>query len=216
MVIIAGMLPGVECARRRRLRQGGSSGAAEAPCGTRRPSFCLYAGGHDHAHLGSSGPKERSKEMARAWTLDSNAREAKERLDQKLRSQRGSVVKRHQSMGTVRPPTTKPHATSSGTDGDSNNSATATTILCALQREVFSKNGGGAARRRFSWSWLGRRAAPAEAEGCAVCLEELRAGDVLVHLPCAHRFHWSCAVPWVQATSRCPVCRAQVHLASAN
>jgi len=55
MVIMAGMLPGVECARRRRLRQGGSSsGAAEAPCGTRRPSFCLYAGGHDHAHLGSA------------------------------------------------------------------------------------------------------------------------------------------------------------------
>ena len=52
---MAGMLPGVECARRRRLRQGGSSsGAAEAPCGTRRPSFCLYAGGHDHAHLGSA------------------------------------------------------------------------------------------------------------------------------------------------------------------
>jgi hypothetical protein len=57
MVIMAGMLPGVECARRRRrLRQGGSSssGVADAPCGTRRPSFCLYAGGHDHAHLGSA------------------------------------------------------------------------------------------------------------------------------------------------------------------
>ena len=84
MVIMAGMLPGVECARRRRLRQGGS---AEAPCGTRRPSFCLYANGHDHAHLGSSGPKRSSvcKETTHAWTtLDSNAREAKERLDQKL------------------------------------------------------------------------------------------------------------------------------------
>jgi len=88
---MAGMLPGVECARRRRLRQGGSSsGAAEAPCGTRRPSFCLYAGGHDHAHLGSAAAsKERissvcKEMMARAWTLDTNAREAKERLDQKL------------------------------------------------------------------------------------------------------------------------------------
>lgn len=90
MVIIAGMLPGVECARRRRLRQGGS---AEAPCGTRRPSFCLYANGHDHAHLGSSGPKQRSS-VCKETMLDSNAREAKERLDQKLRSQRESVVKR--------------------------------------------------------------------------------------------------------------------------
>ena len=32
--------------------------------------------------------------MARAWTLDTNAREAKERLDQKLREQRESLVKR--------------------------------------------------------------------------------------------------------------------------
>lgn len=239
---MAGMLPGVECARRRRLRQGGSSsGAAEAPCGTRRPSFCLYAGGHGRTHLGSSAvasSKERSgvcKEMmmARAWALDSNAREAKERLDQKLRGQRESAVKRHQmSTGTVRPLTAAkpPHATS--TDASSNNlqhSATAAEPGATpreLQREVFSfskpASGGGAAarRRRFSWRRLGRCSTPSsEAEApweCAVCLEELRAGDVVAHLPCAHRFHWSCAVPWVRAASRCPVCRAQVHLAPSS
>ncbi|CAN6245743.1 unnamed protein product [Urochloa humidicola] len=237
MVLMAGMLPGVECARRRRLRQGGSSsaGAAEAPCGTRRPSFCLYAGGHDRAHLGSSAAasKERSsgvcKDMvARAWTLDSNAREAKERLDQKLRGQREPAVvksKRHQqSTGTVRPPTAKPHATitSSGTDCSIDvlhHAATAAATPCALQREVFSKpeNGGGAPRRRrFSWRRLGRCRTPleAEVEECAVCLEELRAGEVVAHLPCDHRFHWPCALPWLQAASRCPVCRAHVHLAA--
>ncbi|KAL6911643.1 hypothetical protein ACP4OV_000448 [Aristida adscensionis] len=219
MVIMAGMLPGVECARRRRVRQGGgsSSGAAEAPCGARRPSFCLYAAGHDHAHLGSSCSKERSsvcQETARAWTLDSNAREAKERLDQKLRSQRETVAKRRQSPGSLRPP-----ASSSGADGSSHRHlATAPPPQDAtaaaggvLQREVFAENGR---RRRFSWGRLGRPRAPAAAEAseCAVCLEELRAGDVLVHLPCAHRFHWSCAVPWVRAAARCPVCRAGVHL----
>jgi len=176
--------------------------------------------------------------MARAWTLDTNAREAKERLDQKLRGQRESLVKRNQSTGTVRPPPAKPHphATSTSGSGSSNLHHSATTAApaipeagatpaasWALQREVFSKptNAGGAARRRrFGWSLLGRRRpaaaseAEAEASECAVCLEELRAGDVLVHLPCAHRFHWSCGVPWVQAASRCPVCRALVHLAS--
>ncbi|KAL6591432.1 hypothetical protein ACP70R_049935 [Stipagrostis hirtigluma subsp. patula] len=130
--------------------------------------------------------------------------------------------------------TTKQHATSSGADGNSSNHhqpATAaesspdapTTAAAAgvLQREVFSKSGGGggggaAGRRRFIWSRLGRsRPAESPAE-CAVCLEELRAGDVLVHLPCAHRFHWACAVPWVQAASRCPVCRAHVHLAASG
>ena len=63
MVIMAGMLPGVECARRRRLRQGGAGAGAEAGAGTgtRRLSFCLYAAGHGgppaagHGGAGSSG-----------------------------------------------------------------------------------------------------------------------------------------------------------------
>jgi hypothetical protein len=61
MVIMAGMLPGVECARRRRLRQGGAGGGAEVGAGTRRPSFCLYAAGHGgnsaagHGGAASSG-----------------------------------------------------------------------------------------------------------------------------------------------------------------
>lgn len=126
---------------------------------------------------------------------------------------------RHQS---TRHSTTRAQAASSCSDGMSNNhSATGEeapiTTTVVLQREVLSKteSGGGAARRRFIWSRLGRRPPPPEAEAameCAVCLDELRAGDVLVHLPCAHRFHWACAVPWVKAAARCPVCRAQVHL----
>lgn len=90
-----------------------------------------------------------------------------------------------------------------------------------LRREVVSspkpnKKGGGGGGGRFGWCRLlagGRRGPPAAAEaGCAVCLEELRAGDVVARLPCAHRFHWSCAVPWVQAASRCPVCRAHARV----
>jgi hypothetical protein len=87
----------------------------------------------------------------------------------------------------------------------------ATAAASALQREVFTKKGGG---RRFSW---GRRKEPPQQQQqaeCAVCLEEFRAGDVLAHLPCSHRFHWACAVPWVQAASRCPFCRAAVGLAA--
>lgn len=40
----------------------------------------------------SSGVCNKEMMMARAWTLDSNAREAKERLDQKLRGQRDSAA----------------------------------------------------------------------------------------------------------------------------
>ncbi|XP_052143898.1 uncharacterized protein LOC127763286 isoform X2 [Oryza glaberrima] len=197
MVLMAGMLPGVECARRRRLRQGGG----EAPCGTRRPSLCLYAGGHDHALLGSSASKQRSaceEQQPGWWTLDSNVREAKERLDQKLRSQRESAVvdvKRHNKAQVA------------GTSSDGGEQSTATTA--APQWEVYTRKEG---RRRMWFRRLGRRPTPEEEEECAVCLEELRAGEAVAHLPCTHRFHWGCAVPWVQTASRCPVCRAAVYL----
>uniref|UniRef100_A0A0E0CSL5 RING-type E3 ubiquitin transferase n=1 Tax=Oryza meridionalis TaxID=40149 RepID=A0A0E0CSL5_9ORYZ len=220
MVLMAGMLPGVECARRRRLRQGGG----EASCGTRRPSLCLYAGGHDHALLGSSASKDKHRsdiefeiavfgigimlQQQRSaceeqqpgwWTLDSNVREAKERLDQKLRSQRESavVVKRHNKAQVA------------GTSSDGGEQSTATTA--APQWEVYTRK---EERRRMWFRRLGRRPTPEEEEECAVCLEELRAGEAVAHLPCTHRFHWGCAVPWVQTASRCPVCRAAVYLAS--
>lgn len=75
MVIMAGMLPGVEFARRRR----------------RASSLCLYA---PSSKEWSSTCMEATA-TARAWTtlgLGSGAREAKERLDQKLRAQRQPVV----------------------------------------------------------------------------------------------------------------------------
>jgi hypothetical protein len=54
---MAGMLPGVECARRRRLRQGGAAaGDAAAGGGSRRPSFCLYAAGHGGHPAGAGNP----------------------------------------------------------------------------------------------------------------------------------------------------------------
>lgn len=46
---MAGMLAGVECARRRRFHQsGGSSDSVRAF--TRRPSFCLYTSNHESLH----------------------------------------------------------------------------------------------------------------------------------------------------------------------
>lgn len=208
MGLMAGMLPGVEFARRRRLRAVGSS--AEAPCAgtSRRTSLGLYGAGNGQGHAAAGFPKRSGvcEEML-AMQLDSNAREAKERLDQKLRSQRESVVMRRHSTGSLR----LPIPSSSPRDRDAGNhqhpAKDATTVL---QREVFTKKGGG---RRFSWGL--RKASPPATEQaeCAVCLEEFRAGDVLAHLPCSHRFHWNCAVPWVQAASRCPFCRAAVRLA---
>jgi hypothetical protein len=163
--------------------------------------------------------RSRVMEMIHGSTLDSNAREAKERLDQKLRSKREVVIKRytmrfrvsiwctartgtgysgkedlisccrHHSTGSIR-------SRGSGGEGSSSTSSSA-----AVQREVYSKK--GVMRRLIRWD-------AAEQAECAVCLDEFRAGDVLAHLPCGHRFHWACALPWLEGTSRCPFCRSAV------
>nr|ACG39333.1 hypothetical protein [Zea mays] len=72
--------------------------------------------------------------------------------------------------------------------------------MAGVQREVYSKK--GVMRRLMRWSRP--RWAAAEQAECAVCLDEFRAGDVLAHLRCGHRFHWACALPWLEGTSRCP------------
>lgn len=202
MVIMAGMLPGVEFARRRR----------------RASSLCL------HAPSSKEWSSACMETTARAWTtlgLGSGAREAKERLDQKLRAQRQPVVlKRHEVSTSPTPAKAHDDATCSGGLHRHHSAACSSDTGVLLRREVVSspkpnKKGGGGGGR-FGWCRRlagGRRGPPAAAEaGCAVCLEELRAGDVVARLPCAHRFHWSCAVPWVQAASRCPVCRAHARV----
>lgn len=66
-----------------------------------------------------------------------------------------------------------------------------------------------ASKRLMSWvkliSWKG-----AEQEECAVCLEKFMSGETLMSLPCNHRFHSGCLVPWLVNNSQCPCCRAAV------
>ncbi|XBI49511.1 hypothetical protein VPH35_113065 [Triticum aestivum] len=190
MGLMAGMLPGIEFARRRRLRP-----AAEAACaGARRPAS-LGVFWHDHAHLGSAG-------FAMIVSCGSM---------KLMICSRGAACARRRGRRSWTASLGRPRRgwiTSSGAGENlSSRGATAREASGSLQREVFTKKCGG---RRFSW---GRRKEQQQQAECAVCLEEFRGGDVLAHLPCAHRFHWARAVPWVQAASRCPFCRAAVHLA---
>ncbi|XAR52901.1 hypothetical protein NMG60_11021228 [Bertholletia excelsa] len=45
---------------------------------------------------------------------------------------------------------------------------------------------------------------------CSICLQSFLGGDQLICLPCAHRFHTSCLVPWVRTCGDCPYCRRGV------
>ncbi|KAK7411649.1 hypothetical protein VNO78_03084 [Psophocarpus tetragonolobus] len=188
---MAGMLPGVECARRRRfhrcLDSSNSSSLASSHVSSRRSSFCLYASNHE-CRISSSSSLQRS--VLYQTHPDDNmggaAREAKQRLDDKFRAQRMSENKRQNSIKGVE--------------------ECRRTSIAELHTEVYGSKKSGS--RRFSWTKWSWKAS--EQEDCAVCLELFRVGETLIHLPCAHRFHDRCLKPWLESNSHCPCCRTTI------
>ncbi|RCV21849.1 hypothetical protein SEVIR_4G139700v4 [Setaria viridis] len=64
-----------------------------------------------------------------------------------------------------------------------------------------AKGGGGDDKPRRSSSVL----------LCAVCLEDVRAGEVVRQLPaCRHLFHVDCVDAWLRAHRTCPLCRCDL------
>ncbi|KAJ1436974.1 Zinc finger, RING-type [Sesbania bispinosa] len=186
---MAGMLPGVECARRRRFHKSG--GCLDSPSlsphnSTRRSSFCLYASNNE-SRLSSSLQRSMLYQAQTDESMVGAAREAKQRLDDKFRAQRVSENKRQSSIKCVEERRRS---------------------LGELQTEVYGSKKSGP--RRFSWSKLSWKAS--EQEDCAVCLEPFRNGETLTPLPCAHRFHSRCLKPWLDNNSHCPCCRKDILL----
>ncbi|GLJ43949.1 hypothetical protein SUGI_0916220 [Cryptomeria japonica] len=42
---------------------------------------------------------------------------------------------------------------------------------------------------------------------CSICLEDFFAKQELLSLPCNHKFHSECLMPWIKRQGQCPVCR---------
>ncbi|GKU95087.1 hypothetical protein SLEP1_g8490 [Rubroshorea leprosula] len=45
---------------------------------------------------------------------------------------------------------------------------------------------------------------------CAVCKDEINIGEEVKQLPCAHRYHGDCIIPWLGIRNTCPVCRHEL------
>ncbi|KAD3067956.1 hypothetical protein E3N88_35836 [Mikania micrantha] len=184
---MAGMLPGVESARRRRLR--GSSGWCD-------PSSVISSGfgsarirlSHD-THLAPISFMQRSMENQsdEDKKLGGAAREAKERLDGRLRGHLKQEIRRQNSQETL---------TSVG-----RRSRTA-------PMDIFRSKKNGLKKLNWGKKWLKWKSS--EEDECAICLDEFKESEKIAHLPCAHRFHCDCLLPWLESTAQCPCCRATV------
>ncbi|XP_018459203.1 E3 ubiquitin protein ligase RIE1 isoform X2 [Raphanus sativus] len=157
---MAGMLPGVECARRRRFHGGAppidlsntaSVAAATGHVWTRRPSFSLYTTNH---------------ESHQAYVSFSFRQNDKDKVN-KLEQGKGKSLK-------------------------------------DLPTEVV---GLKKSRRRLV-KWFGWRVK--EQQECAICLDQFKTGETLVHLPCTHKFHSICLLPWLDTNVYCPYCRMDI------
>ncbi|XP_011033494.1 PREDICTED: E3 ubiquitin-protein ligase EL5-like isoform X2 [Populus euphratica] len=201
---MAGVLPGVECARRRRFHRSGDSLGAPAHGWTRRPSFCLYTSSHENHHGSiSSVPKQRSilNQAYEDEKLGAVAKEAKERLDERLRMQKKKSEITRKTMASAQFIWHKSTGNLRGVDGRS-------MVLGELQMEVYSPKRSGS--KRLNWAKLSWKAA--DQDECTICLDRFKSGETLVHLPCAHRYHPKCLVPWLENNGQCPCCRMEIHV----
>ncbi|KAK3204834.1 hypothetical protein Dsin_018880 [Dipteronia sinensis] len=46
---------------------------------------------------------------------------------------------------------------------------------------------------------------------CSVCLDDFEIGTEAKEMPCKHKFHCDCILPWLELHSSCPVCRYQLR-----
>lgn len=50
-----------------------------------------------------------------------------------------------------------------------------------------------------------------EDEGqCPICLKNMEEEDIINELPCKHKFHKECILPWLLKTCSCPCCRFEL------
>ncbi|CAH9089345.1 unnamed protein product [Cuscuta europaea] len=50
---------------------------------------------------------------------------------------------------------------------------------------------------------------------CAICLGEMEVNEIVIRMPCGHKFHGGCIVQWLGKRHVCPLCRFEMPIATA-
>ena len=77
-------------------------------------------------------------------------------------------------------------------------------LIKGLLKEVYHTN------KSENITEIGSSSDKPKQEECSVCLEAFVSGQILICLPCNHRFHEDCVVPWLENHVHCPYCRTRV------
>ncbi|XP_020104367.1 E3 ubiquitin-protein ligase RNF181-like [Ananas comosus] len=155
---------------------------------------------HNHNHPADPSASHASALALRPTSMDEPAIAARIRLEEKLRGHPSTrrtsrfLLRDGGGVESSRPPPPPPVAT--------NNTS---------QRVVAGK---GNSNPRFALSRTASRV-----DVCAVCLEEVatasNAQKKVTRLPCSHKFHSDCVLPWLASHPDCPCCRTPVPSLSA-
>nr|XP_043625066.1 probable E3 ubiquitin-protein ligase RHY1A [Erigeron canadensis] len=203
---MAGKIPGVESARRRRMFPG-STGWSDSSFAINSALGSTRGRGFYDTHFTTTSLSKRSmvNQLDEDEKLGGVARIAKQRLDGKLRShywksQSNSIQNNQErSTGANRVEEVGRKPSSNIGTGD-------------MQTEGYGLKKSSS--KRFSWGKLGLNWKSSDQDECAVCLDKFKVGDKLERLPCAHRFHSVCLLPWLESNAHCPCCRMSVLMGS--
>ncbi|KAL7093393.1 hypothetical protein ACP275_11G038500 [Erythranthe tilingii] len=210
---MAGMLPGVESARRRRFHNS-SNLTSHEPSSTTYSTWRSYTTTTTTTHHFHSNSSTTRSSLIRQQGLydDDDSRlsaaaiQAKKRLDQRLQ-----LPHTHRSMNID-------HEQERPTRSSINNRPPTPTNIHRLNLQdddnqvpnKLKKSGS----KRLNWLKLSWKSS--EQDECAVCLEQFikaeggKSGGTLMQVPCGHRFHTNCLMPWLEANAHCPCCRMEI------
>ncbi|XP_051181063.1 uncharacterized protein [Lolium perenne] len=181
------MLPGVELARRRRVHYHGD--VVGLGGGDHHPKLGPST---SHAATGMVGPalaaRNRLQEKLRGAASRSSSTSSSSRWGWRTRERDNGASSRQHSIQQEQQQQDLAVAASTFRSPCPVPAMTATTSRRAEMRRTLSK-----------------------ADVCAVCLDEVRERHQRVtRLPCSHRYHSDCVLPWLAIQPDCPCCRTLV------